>query len=158
LPVADPIPFTQIDRFAGSLAPSGTTNGVGPAARFSSTFGGLARIGSTIYIADHSSQTIRSLDLTTRNVGTVAGNPAPIASMDGPGSQPGFANLQGIIALGGQLYVGDRYTIRRVDPTTGAVTTVAGGNDLGATDGIGTQATLGYPLAFATDGTDLFFI
>jgi hypothetical protein len=51
---------------------------------------------------------------------------------------------------------GNNQAVRRIDPGTGDVDTIAGGNGTGAMNGAGDVAQLSGPRKLGTDGTDLF--
>jgi hypothetical protein len=57
------------------------------------------------------------------------------------------------------LYVGDYTTVRRIDPTTGAVTTLAGTGRAGTlSDGIGVNASFDFVGSFALDGAGGMYV
>jgi hypothetical protein len=89
-------------------------------------------------------------------VSTVAGIPA---STDGTGVAASF-NIPGHIATdGANLYVTDarNNTIRKIDISTGVVTTIAGNAfAYGSIDGIGMAARFNCPDGITTDGTSLY--
>ncbi len=121
----------------------------------------LANTGGTIYFTTQD-KLLRTLDVASGTLGTLAGvldYPAPI---DGVGHAAHFGGLQGIVADGiGNLYVADvdNDAIRKVVIATGAVTTFAGKLGMyGFVDGAPGTAMLGgiYGLAFDGAGT-LYF-
>jgi sugar lactone lactonase YvrE len=108
-----------------------------------------------LYLSDD--QELRELDLSTGVVSTVAGVSKQMGFADGPGATALFDNPQGlVVGPDGGVYVADAFNgaIRRFDPKTAMVTTVAGHGlaCLGDADGIGTAACLERPWAVASDG------
>lgn len=92
-------------------------------------------------------------------VSTVAGTPGSQGSVDGTGAQAKFNNPQGITSDGHNLYVADsgNNTIRKINISTGAVTTIAGtAGSSGSVDGLGTAARFSNPKGITTDGTNLY--
>lgn len=101
---------------------------------------GLVKSGGQLFIADTENQSIRVIDLSTRIVQTYAGVSSTLAS----GQRVGLAGSTGDGGLAldarlnhpvgltvdarGRLYIAERdgHRIRRIDPTTGIISTVAG--------------------------------
>ena len=93
----------------------------------------------TLYFADSEASSIRRVDLRAAGapVATIAGSGKSLfefGAEDGKGAAARFQHPLGVAWLAGTpagaaLYVADTYNhrIRRIDPATGAVTTVAGG-------------------------------
>lgn len=157
---ASTVPFKirpcNVSTLAGGEA--GFADGQGTAAKFQ--WGeGMATIGTTLYVADANNNRIRKVDLTTGQVTTFAGSDYGFA--DGVGTAAKFNRPTGItVGTDGQLYITDSNNnrIRKVDPQTAQVTTVAGNATSGTTDGTGTAAILRNPsgITTAADGT-LYF-
>lgn len=83
----------------------------------------------------------------------------PEMSIDGDRSTARFYHLGGAAEHGGYVYVTDwaAHVIRRVDPTTGAVVTVAGSRGVSGTlDGNGSAARFNQPRHIVSDGTYLY--
>lgn len=130
----------EVTTVFGAAKMAGTTDGVGTAARFASDGpfspwpGGMvidARApGQPImYVADSPNQTIRSLDLTTREVKTIAGQAGVLGSVNGAGRAATFNKPTGLAIDGfGKLFVAEanNIDIRQIDLATTEVTTVAG--------------------------------
>jgi thiol-disulfide isomerase/thioredoxin len=72
LVLASDLSHARVSRVFGS-GEAGLTDGVGKAARFRRPHG-LARIGQTLWVADTENHALRSLDLATGAVRTIAGN------------------------------------------------------------------------------------
>jgi sugar lactone lactonase YvrE len=122
------------------------------------TFYGLAGVATDgaghLYLSDD--KEIRELDLATGVLSTVAGVSMQQGYADGPGATALFTSPQGlVVGPDGAVYVADSFTIRRVDPSTKLVTTVAGANkgcNQADADGIGTAACIDRAWAVANDG------
>lgn len=99
-------------------------------ARFAQPMG-LAVGGGRLYAADAESSAVRELPLDGgADVRTLVGKGLfDFGDRDGPHEQALLQHVSGIAWLDGQIYVTDTYNdkIRRVDPATGAVSTVADG-------------------------------
>jgi len=91
---------------------------------------GLASDGKSLFVADSESSCIRRVDLQSGEVQTLAGgNLFDFGDRDGIGDTARFQHPLGLALRDGQLYVSDAYNgkIKRLDPQTGAVQTVASG-------------------------------
>jgi hypothetical protein len=91
-------------------------------------------------------------------VTTIAGDPGTTGSADGSGTTALFNNPQGIVVLGGDLYVADsgNHTIRKVT-TGGDVTTLAGSaGNAGSANGSSADARFRSPLGIAVLGASLY--
>jgi sugar lactone lactonase YvrE len=110
-----------------------------------------------LLIADSSNKRIRRLDGTTGIITTVAGNGTGGPSGDGgPATSASLVNPSGVaVDAAGNLLIADSYgnRIRRVDGTTGIITTVAGDGTFGFSGdgGPATSASLFYPASVAFD-------
>jgi len=118
-------------------------------------------IGSTIYVADN--YRIRKIDTFTGNVTTLAGS-GQSGHTDGQGSSAKFGSLGGITfdtrtAYDKFIYVSDWSKIRRINMSTGDVTTIAG-TSMGYLDGPGANAQFNgvggmiysFPYLYIVDG------
>lgn len=136
---------------------NGNADGTGAAARFSSPLG-ITTDGVSLFIADARNDTIRRIDISTGMVTTLAGSGSAGAT-DGTGVSARFNWPHGITNDGKNLYVADQgnSTIRKVEISTGAVTTLAGSPGItGSIDGTGTAARFNRPSGITTDGTNLY--
>lgn len=83
-----------------------------------------------LYIADQSNNRVRKVDLNTGLITTVAGTGETGYTGDGmPAVEAGISGPSGLaIGPDGDLYIADTFSgrIRRVDPATGIISTVAG--------------------------------
>jgi sugar lactone lactonase YvrE len=138
-----------ITTVAGKGAQAGSSGDDGPAtsANLNQPYGVFVDAEKNIYIADSKNDRIRKVDATTGIITTVAGTgtggdsgdggPATLARLDFP---------EGVwVDRAGNIYIADTFNdrIKKVDATTGIITTVAGtgsygynGNDIPATDAL----------------------
>ncbi len=123
----------------------------------------LDRSGN-IYIADGANYRIRRVDAATGTITTVAGNGSYGFSGDGgPATAARMDFPYGLAVDGaGNLYVADgaNNRIRRIDGTTGIITTVAGNGSKGYSGdgGPATSASLSWPSGVAVDGRGNLYI
>jgi DNA-binding beta-propeller fold protein YncE len=140
---------------AGAPLEKGNVDGVGTAARFDGP-GNIAydSVTNVIYVADTGNHTIRKLDPASRMVTTIAGGGNQGTQSDGVGTAALFDIVGPMAPDGaGNLYVGDRATIRKIALGTGAVTTIAGTAGASASrDGTGTSALITWLAAMELDG------
>lgn len=147
-----------VDTIAGTIDTSGSTNGIGSAARFN-TPSGIAISGNILYIADNGNRIIRKIDLSTFQVTTLAGSAGLAGTTNGTGSAARFSRPGGLAINGNDLYVCDYggRNIRKINVTTAVVTTVAGtAGSSGTVDGIGTAARFRQPFACVVFGNYLY--
>lgn len=79
-----------------------------------------------------------------------------VAQFDGIGTAASFPNgIQGATTDGTNIYVIDGNQIRKIEISSGVVTTLAG-NGSGYVDGAGAAAKFSGPFAITTDGTNLY--
>ncbi|SDL46264.1 DNA-binding beta-propeller fold protein YncE [Geoalkalibacter ferrihydriticus] len=119
----------EVTTLAGSAGESGTTDGLGLAARFNEPRG-ISLDGDVLYVTDGVNNTVRKVVITTGEVTTVAGIAMQSGATDDIGTQARFNAPRGIMALGDSLYVSDTENslIRAVDISTpeNTVVTFAG--------------------------------
>lgn len=141
--------------FAGSYHESGSTDGLGSAARFSSPSGiARDRLGN-LFLADTTNHVIRRIT-PAGQVTTFAGVAGEAGLANGCDSEVRFNSPRGVaVDALGFVYVADtgNRVIRRITPE-GKVSTFAGTGDSGSSDGPGTSATFmaPYGIALAADG------
>ena len=118
-----------------------------------------------LYIADTDNYRIRRVDAASGNITTVAGNGTFGYNGDnGPATGAELSVVSGVALDGANdVYISDTtdQLIRRVDATTGVITTVAGTESVDNSTGDGGLATSGslyYPGAIALDGAGDLFI
>ena len=118
-----------------------------------------------IYIADTNSHRIRKVDAATGIIDTIAGDGAP--GYSGDGGPAIFARLDyayGVAVDGaGNIYIADtdNHGIRKVDATTGTITTVAGilgVRGFGGDGGLAREAYLSSPAGVAVDSAGNLYI
>jgi sugar lactone lactonase YvrE len=151
-----------VSTLAGTAASRGTSDGVGTSARFSNPTDLAYGSAGYLWVTDYGNHTIRRVDLSTRQVTTLAGGASSAGSGDGIGTSARFANPRGLVYDGTQaLFVADsgNSTIRRVDLATMAVTTLAGtAVSAGSADGTGANARFKSPSGLASDGARTLFV
>lgn len=151
-----------VTTLAGSPGVTGTTDGIGSAARFFIPYGIAADGAGNVYVADTNNHSIRKLVAATGAVTTLAGTPGVIGNNNGTGTAARFHFPFGIALDGaGTLYVADRsnHAIRKIEVATAIVTTLAGSPGIaGTSDGNGTAARFNYPLGVALDGSGNLYV
>jgi len=119
----------QISTLAGTAGTPGRADGAGPGAAFYGPLGVAADGRGNLYVADDLNETVRKIIIATGTVSTLAGQPATPGYGDGVGSAARFHYPFGVSAdCAGDVFVSDTFNnvVRRVDASTGAVTTVIG--------------------------------
>ena len=107
-----------VTTLAGSPGSSGSADGTGSAARFSSPYGVAVDNAGNVYVADTYNHTIRKVT-AFGVVTTLAGSPGNAGSAAGTGSTARFYSPRGVaVDNAGNVYVADTYnhTIREVTP------------------------------------------
>lgn len=159
-----------VTTLAGVPEKPGSDNGVQQAARFDGP-SRIATDGKNLYVTDFINHTIRKIVISTGAVSTLAGIAGTFGTADtAAGVTATFYHPGGIATDGTYLYVGDfndtekvnpQYwnVIRRVEISSGAVKTVAGGFSTttpNAVDGGGIDARFDGPSGVTTDGKSLY--
>ncbi len=153
-------PAGVVTTLAGSAGNGTFADGTGAAARFYLPEGIVYAPDGFLYVADYWNRRVRKVHPTTGVVTTLAGSGSP-GYVDGVGAAASFNSARSIaVGEGGQLFVtDDNRTIRRIDRSTGAVTTVAGSvSNYGLIDGVGTAAGFLSPTQLAGDGAGNLYI
>jgi hypothetical protein len=140
---------------------SGSADGTGSTARFSSPFDVEVDTAGNAYVADYNNQTIRKIT-SAGVVTTLAGTAGLSGWVDATGSAARFNQPFGVaVDSSGNVYVGEyNQTIRKIT-TNAVVTTLAGsGSELvvGSTDGTGSVARFNYPERVAVDSAGNVYI
>lgn len=145
-----------VTTFAGTVGSSGSTDGTGVAASFNQAYGLTSDSAGNLYVTDTNNNTIRQIT-PAGMVTTLAGGVGSWGSTDDTGAAARFANPYAITAdASGNLYVADtgNHTVRKVEISTGVVTTVAGtAGSMGSTDGTGSAALLRQPYGITFDSS-----
>lgn len=158
------LPSLEVTTVAGIWTMTGYVDGVGDEARFGFLVHDFAfsADGRTLYLADRSNRVLRALDTVSYEVTTVAGAPYtpsfPPQHADGTGADARMT-LGGVTRVGDVFYFADTFNncLRRFDPATGAVTTVAGDPTMeGNMDGVAGAATFETPQQLTGDADALY--
>jgi D-alanyl-D-alanine dipeptidase len=155
-------PAGAVTTLAGLAVGSGSADGPGTAARFSSPSGVATDSSRNVYVADAGNYTIRKIT-SAGVVTTLAGLAETFGSADGPGSTARFISPYGVATdNSGSLYVADTFnnTIRQVTPS-GFVSTVAGLGGIsgrGSADGPLSTARFSNPFGVATDSSGNVYV
>ncbi len=142
-----------VTTLAGSPGLSGSTDGVGTAARFNAPAGIAVNSVGTVYVADTFNHTIRVIS-SGGAVTTLAGSAGISGTADAQGTGARFTYPSGVaIDSSGVIYVADssNHTIRRIQ-TDGSVSVLAGApGQRGAVNDTGTNARFAFPNGVAVD-------
>ena len=119
----------------------------------------LQQVGRTLYIAMAGPHQIWKLDLDKQEIATFAGSGRE-ARTDGALLEAGFAQPSGITSDGSKLFIADSESniIREIDPVSGKVRTLVGGDlfEFGDVDGGGDDVRLQHPLGVFAQGEKVF--
>jgi fibronectin type 3 domain-containing protein len=117
---------------------------------------GITNNGTNIYAISNTNPQLIKIDIAT-GVRTVLAGSGISSIIDGTGTAAYFKAPAGMTTDGINLYITDGNTIRKINPTSGVVTTFAGSATVaGFADGVGTAATFSAPTGITTDGTSLY--
>jgi hypothetical protein len=152
-----------VTTLAGTANERGNRDGVGAAARLEWVKAPVVS-GNMLYFID--SWRIRSLDLTTLAVKTIAGprdeecnvgvyNVCPYGVLDGVGNAARFEGPSALAVHGDTLYIADNIYLRTLDLPSVRVTTVIGSKTGKPVDGVGTQVSLVGTTAVLSSGNKL---
>ena len=117
-----------------------------------------------LFIADSQNGRIRRVDASTGIITTVAGNGGFTFSGDGgPATAASLNHPAGVVLdTNGNLFIADAYNcrVRRVDASTGIITTIAGDGQFsfGGDGGLATAASLWFPIGVRVDADGNLFI
>ena len=134
------------------------------AAQLTVPYGVAVDPGGNLYIADTNNNVIRRVDASSGTITTAAGNGTPGYSGDGgPATSAQLYSLSGVaVDAAGNLFIADsgNNVIRRVDASSGTITTAAGNGtpSYGGDGGPATSAQLNYPYGVAVDAAGNLFI
>lgn len=148
-----------VNNLAGN-GTAGLVEGAGTVAGFNFPYGLSLDAGGNVFVADSLNHRIRKVT-SAGTVSTYAGSTqgfqnSPTANLSK------FDTPQGVVVVGGDLYVADsrNHRIRKVEPNganAGAVTTFAGSSE-GFSDATGIGAQFDTPSAIATDGAGSLYV
>jgi len=146
-----------VTTLAGTGSSGSADNSTGTSASFGSP-AGITTDGTNLYVADHTSNLIRKIVISTGAVTTLAGTGSSGSADNSTGTLASFYAPYGITTDGTNLYVTDsgNHLIRKIVISTGAVTTLAGTGSSGSANGTGTSAGFNTPIGITTDGTNLY--
>jgi sugar lactone lactonase YvrE len=150
-----------IQLVAGQIGGMGNVDATGAAARFNNPRA-LAFDGGRLYVTDSRNNSVRTVDVASGAVTTLAGAALLSGTADGTGVAARFNRPNGLVTDGaGNLYIADmgNHTIRKIVIATGAVTTVAGtAGAAGSTDATGAAARFNNPHGLAWDGAGALYV
>jgi sugar lactone lactonase YvrE len=153
-------PGGTVTTFAGIAGATGTSDGVGSAARFNAPAGLAVDSAGNIYVADTNNNTVRKIT-SGGSVTTLAGVGGQTGSGDGAGGSARFNSPHAVAVDGaGNVYVADFFnsTIREISPS-GTVSTIAGAaGQTGFKDGTGVVARFNQPYGLAVDGSGNVYV
>jgi sugar lactone lactonase YvrE len=150
-------PDGLVTTLAGS-GERGWLDGAGSAAKFNGPDGIALAPSGDLYVADADNRRIRRV-APDGTVTTVAGSGQP-GTRDGPAATAQFLYPTGVaVDHAGALYIADRgaHTIRKLTPQ-GVVSTLAGSDRPGYTDGMGAVAQFHDPMAVVVDRSGRLFV
>jgi sugar lactone lactonase YvrE len=131
--------------------------GPAPGAALSAPAGVAVDPGGNVFVSDRGNHRVRRIDAATGTISTVAGTGAPAFSGDGgPARLAALSGPWGIVLdARGNLLVADEgnHRVRRIDATTGAISTIAGDGvpGSGGDGGPAPAASLHAPRGLALD-------
>lgn len=149
----------RLELFAGAFGGSGAEDGPAQFARLNHPAGVAVDALGRIVVADTHNRTIRTISADGQ-VSTLAGATLAVGFADGQGGAARF-NYPWDVAVdrAGNAYVADlfNHSIRKVTPG-GLVTTLAGTNTPGFSDGAGSQARFNQPAGVAIDANGNVYV
>jgi sugar lactone lactonase YvrE len=144
------------------VAGYGGDGGAATAAQLNHPKGLALDVAGNLYIADDQNNRIRKVDAATGRISTVAGIGYGHSGDGGLATAANLAYPRGLaFDASGNLHIVEGEHIRKVDATTGVISTVAGGGSGSAFSGDGGSATaarLFYPQGIAFDSAGNLFI
>lgn len=153
-------PAGVVTTLAGSAGVAGSADGTGTAATFNRPSGLTVDATGTVYVCDNSNHTIRKVT-PAGVVTTLAGSPGGGQRTDGSGAAARLGSPAGIALdpTTGNLIVveGGNDSVRRVT-LAGVVTTIAGNTSRGFADGLGRSARFFGPEGVAVNAVGEIFV
>jgi sugar lactone lactonase YvrE len=156
------VPSTSaVTTVAGLAGNAGCADGMGSLAQFNYPSGVAVDNAGNVYVADTDNHTIRAIS-SSGQVSTLAGSAGNSGGADGTGSAARFDSPSDVaVDSSGNVYVADtdNFTIRKVVPSTGLVTTLAGlAETSGSADGLGSEVRFFHPAGIAVDSSSNIYV
>jgi len=149
-----------VTTLAGQAVGSGSVNGSGSAARFSSPVGAAVDGSGNVYVADYGNALVRKIT-PAGVVTTLAGMAGVTGTNNGTGTAARFNGPAGVAVDGsGNVYVAeyDNNAIRKIT-RAGVVSTLAGRpGTSGTNNGTGTAARFNSPVGVAVDASGSVYV
>ncbi|MBI5387968.1 MAG: hypothetical protein HZA90_25170 [Verrucomicrobia bacterium] len=164
------LPVPTISTVAGTQAFGYNGDGIlATTASLSNPNGVAVDAAGHLYIADTSAARVRKVDATAGLIATLAGNGStaynPLTDEGVAATSVGVGNPKRVaVDSAGHVFVLHMsepdfvYRVRRIDATTGIITTVAGGGGGAGTSGLATDANLGTAADLAVDTAGHLYI
>ena len=149
-----------VTTLSGLAGITGTSDGIGTAARFNAPTGLTADASANLYVADKGNNTIRKIT-PAGSVTTLAGSPGVSGAVSGTGSAALFKSPSGIaIDLSGNLYVADtgNHIIRKITSGNVVVTLAGAAGISGTANGTGTAARFNAPAGISVDAAGNVYV
>lgn len=147
---------------AGTTGGSGNLDGIGTAAYLGDPYAIATDGKGNLIVTEYNSNTIREISLATGFSKTLAGWYRINGGAAGSGVNALFSNPAGIaVDSAGNVFVADQgnCVIRRIIPSTGTVTTIAGAlGQCAVSDGVGTAARFSRLGAMSIDSADNLYV
>ena len=157
-------PGFPVTTVAGVQYPGGTNqylDHTDPLQAYFDGLSGLTFYRDVIYLVDGNASTLRSFDLNTREVKTLAGQVNNPGDVDGDGTQALFTSPRYMTSdNSGMLYIADTEgaKIRTYNTMTGQVGTFAGSGTQGYVDGQAAAVMIHRPRGLTSDGTSIYWV
>ena len=150
-------PAGVVTTFAGSGF-TGSADGSGTAASFSSPRGLAMDASGNLFVADLFNNKIRKI--TSAGVVTTLAGSGSAGSVNGTGTSASFSSPSDVaVDASGNVFVADsnNYKVRKISPA-GLVSNLAGSGSQGRVDGSGSAASFDSPLSVAVDSSGNVFV
>lgn len=155
------LPSMKLDLVAGGLGGPGWLDASGAQARFSFPGKAVADASGALWVADFGNHVIRKI-LPSGEVQTIAGKAGVMGAADGIGSEARFnAPYSLAVNAAGEVFITElwNYAIRKLDPSTGRVTTFAGSlTESGIVNGNASEARFAWLRDIVCDGAGNLFV